>query len=166
MSDKKNIRRVVHHRNGRSIGASWAFRAVPAKGLDVIATDMAPDAEPTSFRTLTGASSNPPGRRSSWLGPPRAPRLTITRLHLHARTCPAALLGARRLGAGKTDPNASTFKKKPIGSIRDLVASRLIIASPLIGPDHERDPIRWPPCIPIACVIGSSLQSAHLGPRV
>jgi len=107
----KNIRRGRHHRNRRhrrELGV-----AVPAKGLDVIATDIAPDAE-----TSCGASSKPlAGARRLGSAPGASQsRLTFT------PDMPAALRGADFVQ--ENGPERIDFKKKLYRQLDELFAGR------------------------------------------
>ena len=105
MSNNKPIRRVAIIGTG-VIGASWTALFL-AKGLEVIATDIAPDAESVAETLREGGLA---GARATGS---RARRITITS-HLHGgssrRPCKT------RTSSRRTDPSGSTSRRSCIGS--------------------------------------------------
>jgi 3-hydroxyacyl-CoA dehydrogenase len=152
MSDK-NIRRVVIIGTG-VIGASWASLFL-AKGLDVIATDIAPDAE-TSLRRFV---------KAAW---PALERLGLAPGALQSRLTftpdmPAALRGADFVQ--ENGPERIDFKKKLYRQLDELLPADVIIASSSSGltmseiqSDCRLHPER--------CVIGHPFNPPHLVPLV
>ena len=152
MSDK-NIRRVVIIGTG-VIGASWASLFL-AKGLDVIATDIAPDAE-TSLRRFVKAAW--PALERLGLAPGASQsRLTFT------PDMPAALRDADFVQ--ENGPERIDFKKKLYRQLDELLPADVIIASSSSGltmseiqSDCRLHPER--------CVIGHPFNPPHLVPLV
>jgi 3-hydroxyacyl-CoA dehydrogenase len=152
MSDK-NIRRVAIIGTG-VIGASWASLFL-AKGLDVIATDIAPDAE-TSLRRFVKAAW--PALERLGLAPGASQsRLTFT------PDMPAALRGADFVQ--ENGPERIDFKKKLYRQLDELLPADVIIASSSSGltmseiqSDCRLHPER--------CVIGHPFNPPHLVPLV
>jgi 3-hydroxyacyl-CoA dehydrogenase len=152
MSDK-NIRRVVIIGTG-VIGASWASLFL-AKGLDVVATDIAPDAE-TSLRRFVKAAW--PALERLGLAPGASQsRLTFT------PDLPAALRGADFVQ--ENGPERIDFKKKLYRQLDELLPAEVIIASSSSGltmseiqSDCRLHPER--------CVIGHPFNPPHLVPLV
>jgi hypothetical protein len=144
MSNNKPIRRVAIIGTG-VIGASWTALFL-AKGLDVIATDIAPDAE-TSLRRFVKAA----WRRSSEF----APGVTI-KSHVYADPCRLVERGFRQ----EKLPERIDFKKGCIGN-DELLAADVIIASSSSG-HHER--IQSACDLPRALSHRPSVQSPHLVP--
>jgi 3-hydroxyacyl-CoA dehydrogenase len=152
MSDQ-NIRRVVIIGTG-VIGASWASLFL-AKGLDVIATDIAPDAE-TSLRRFVKAAW--PALERLGLAPGASQsRLTFT------PDMPAALRDADFVQ--ENGPERIDFKKKLYRQLDELLPADVIIASSSSGltmseiqSDCRLHPER--------CVIGHPFNPPHLVPLV
>jgi 3-hydroxyacyl-CoA dehydrogenase len=152
MSDK-NIRRVVIIGTG-VIGASWASLFL-AKGLDVIATDIAPDAEASLRRFVKAAW---PALERLGLAPGASQsRLTFT------PDMPAALRGADFVQ--ENGPERIDFKKKLYRQLDELLPADVIIASSSSGltmseiqSDCRLHPER--------CVIGHPFNPPHLVPLV
>jgi 3-hydroxyacyl-CoA dehydrogenase len=152
MSDK-NIRRVVIIGTG-VIGASWASLFL-AKGLDVVATDIAPDAE-TSLRRFVKAAW--PALERLGLAPGASQsRLTFT------PDMPAALRDADFVQ--ENGPERIDFKKKLYRQLDELLPADVIIASSSSGltmseiqSDCRLHPER--------CVIGHPFNPPHLVPLV
>jgi 3-hydroxyacyl-CoA dehydrogenase len=152
MSDK-NIRRVVIIGTG-VIGASWASLFL-AKGLDVIATDIAPDAE-TSLRRFV-KEAWPALERLGLAAGASQSRLTFT------PDLPAALRGADFVQ--ENGPERIDFKKKLYRQLDELLPADVIIASSSSGltmseiqSDCRSHPER--------CVIGHPFNPPHLVPLV
>ena len=152
MSDK-NIRRVVIIGTG-VIGASWASLFL-AKGLDVVATDIAPDAE-TALRRFVKAAW--PALERLGLAPGASQsRLTFT------PDLPTALRSADFVQ--ENGPERIDFKKKLYRQLDELLPADVIIASSSSGltmseiqSDCRLHPER--------CVIGHPFNPPHLVPLV
>jgi 3-hydroxyacyl-CoA dehydrogenase len=152
MSDQ-NIRRVAIIGTG-VIGASWASLFL-AKGLDVVATDVAPDAE-TSLRRFVKAAW--PALERLGLAPGASQsRLTFT------PDMPTALRGADFVQ--ENGPERIDFKKKLYRQLDELLPADVIIASSSSGltmseiqSDCRLHPER--------CVIGHPFNPPHLVPLV
>jgi 3-hydroxyacyl-CoA dehydrogenase len=152
MSDK-NIRRVAIIGTG-VIGASWASLFL-AKGLDVVATDVAPDAE-TSLRRFVKAAW--PALERLGLAPGASQsRLTFT------PDLPTALRDADFVQ--ENGPERIDFKKKLYRQLDELLPADVIIASSSSGltmseiqSDCRLHPER--------CVIGHPFNPPHLVPLV
>src|SRR6202162_5602500 len=117
MSDNKPIRRIAIIGTG-VIGASWAALFL-AKGLDVVATDVAPDAE-TSLRRFV---------KAAWPALERlgfAPGASQSRLTFVA-DLPTAVTGADLIQ--ENGPERIDFKKKLYGQLDELLPPDVIIAS-------------------------------------
>ena len=105
MSNNKPIRRVAIIGTG-VIGASWTALFL-AKGLDVIATDIAPDAEMSLRRFVKAAW---PALERLGLAPGASQsHLTFTARHGGSCTEP-------RTSSRKTGPSGSTSRRSCIGS--------------------------------------------------
>src|SRR3954463_1217101 len=153
MSNIKPIRRIVIIGTG-VIGASWTALFL-AKGLDVIATDIAPDAE-TSLRRFVKAAW--PALERLGLAPGASQsRLTFT------ADLPAAVGAADFVQ--ENGPERIDFKKKLYRQLDDLLPAEVIIASSSSGltmseiqSDCRLHPER--------CVIGHPFNPPHLVPLV
>ncbi len=152
MSDK-NIRRVVIIGTG-VIGASWASLFL-AKGLDVVATDIAPDAE-TALRRFVKAAWPALERLGLSAGASQS-RLTFT------PDLPTALRSADFVQ--ENGPERIDFKKKLYRQLDELLPADVIIASSSSGltmseiqSDCRLHPER--------CVIGHPFNPPHLVPLV
>src|SRR6476661_1164140 len=153
MSNNKPIRRVAIIGTG-VIGASWTALFL-AKGLDVIATDIAPDAE-TSLRRFVKAAW--PALERMGLAPGASQsRLTFT------ADMPAAVRSADFVQ--ENGPERIDFKKKLYRQLDELLPADVIIASSSSGLTMseiqsacERHPDR--------CVIGHPFNPPHLVPLV
>src|SRR3954468_4382990 len=153
MSTNKPIRRIAIIGTG-VIGASWSAQFL-AKGLDVIATDVAPDAE-TSLRRFVKAAW--PALERLGLAPGASQsRLTFT------ADLPAAV-GAADL-VQENGPERIDFKKKLYRQLDELLPADVIIASSSSGltmseiqSDCRLHPER--------CVIGHPFNPPHLIPLV
>src|SRR6266446_9060755 len=153
MSDNKPIRRVVIIGTG-VIGASWASLFL-AKGLDVVATDIAPDAE-TALRRFVKAAWPALERLGLAAGASQS-RLSFT------PDLPAALRGADFVQ--ENGPERIDFKKKLYRQLDELLPADVIIASSSSGltmseiqSDCRLHPER--------CVIGHPFNPPHLVPLV
>src|SRR5271169_112192 len=121
MSDNKPIRRIAIIGTG-VIGASWSTLFL-AKGLEVVATDVAPDAE-TSLRRFVKAAW--PALERLGLAPGASQsRLTCT------PDLPTAVAGADLIQ--ENGPERIDFKKKLYGQLDQLLPPDVIIASSSSG---------------------------------
>ena len=153
MSDNKPIRRIAIIGTG-VIGASWASLFL-AKGLEVVATDIAPDAE-TSLRRFV---------KAAWPALERlglAPGASQSNLSFTA-DLPAAIRGADFIQ--ENGPERIDFKKKLYRQLDELLPAEVIIASSSSGltmseiqSDCRLHPER--------CVIGHPFNPPHLVPLV
>ena len=153
MSSNKPIHKVAIIGTG-VIGASWAAQFL-AKGLDVVATDVAPDAE-TSLRRFV---------KAAWPALERlglAPGASQSRLTFSA-DLPTAVAGADLVQ--ENGPERIDFKKKLYRQLDELLPSDVIIASSSSGltmseiqSDCRLHPER--------CVIGHPFNPPHLIPLV
>ena len=153
MSNNKPIRRVAIIGTG-VIGASWTALFL-AKGLEVIATDIAPDAETLAETLREGGVA-----RARAIGS-RARRIAITS-HVHSRRA-----GSRRTAdfVQENGPERIDFKKKLYRQLDELLPADVIIASSSSGltmseiqSDCRLHPER--------CVIGHPFNPPHLVPLV
>src|SRR5438270_4988195 len=153
MSNNKPIRRVAIIGTG-VIGASWAALFL-AKGLEVIATDIAPDAE-TSLRRFV---------KAAW---PALERLGLapgaSQSHLtFAHDMPAAVKSADFVQ--ENGPERIDFKQKLYRQLDELLSADVIIASSSSG--LTMSPIQSDcPLHPERCVIGHPFNPPHLVPLV
>src|ERR1700704_5052780 len=153
MSNNRPIRRVAIIGTG-VIGASWAAQFL-AKGLDVIATDIAPDAE-TSLRRFVKAAW--PALERLGLAPGASQsRLTFT------KNLPAALKAADYVQ--ENGPERIDFKKKLYQQLDELLPADVIIASSSSGltMSEIQSACRQHP---ERCVIGHPFNPPHLVPLV
>jgi 3-hydroxyacyl-CoA dehydrogenase len=150
---KKPIRRVAIIGTG-VIGASWTALFL-AKGLDVIATDVAPDAEASLRRFV----------KAAWPALERlglAPGASQSRLEFTA-DLPAAI-GAADL-VQENGPERLDFKKKLYRQLDDLLPADVIIASSSSGLTMSEIQSDCP-SHPERCVIGHPFNPPHLVPLV
>ena len=153
MSNNKPIQKIAIIGTG-VIGASWAAQFL-AKGLDVVATDVAPEAE-TSLRRFVKAAW--PALERLGLAPGASQsRLTFT------ADLPTALAGADLVQ--ENGPERIDFKKKLYRQLDELLPADVIIASSSSGltmseiqSDCSLHPER--------CVIGHPFNPPHLIPLV
>jgi 3-hydroxyacyl-CoA dehydrogenase len=153
MSNNKPIRRIAIIGTG-VIGASWTSLFL-AKGLQVIATDIAPDAEASLRRFVKAAW---PALERLGLAPGASQsRLTFT------ADMPAAVRSADFIQ--ENGPERIDFKKKLYRQLDELLPADVIIASSSSGLTMseiqsacERHPDR--------CVIGHPFNPPHLVPLV
>ena len=153
MSNNKPIRRVAIIGTG-VIGASWAAQFL-AKGLDVIATDIAPDAE-TSLRRFVKAAW--PALERLGLAPGASQsRLTFT------ADLPTAVRAADFVQ--ENGPERIDFKQKLYRQLDELLAADVIIASSSSGltMSEIQSACRLHP---ERCVIGHPFNPPHLVPLV
>jgi 3-hydroxyacyl-CoA dehydrogenase len=153
MSNSKPIRRVAIIGTG-VIGASWTALFL-AKGLDVIATDIAPDAE-TSLRRFV---------KAAW---PALERLGLAAGASHSRlTFTADLPSAVRAAdfVQENGPERIDFKQKLYRQLDELLAADVIIASSSSGltTSEIQSACRLHP---ERCVIGHPFNPPHLVPLV
>src|SRR5271156_1442560 len=153
MSNNKPIRRVAIIGTG-VIGASWTALFL-AKGLDVIATDIAPDAE-TALRRYV---------KAAW---PALERLGLapgaSQSHLaFTPDMPAAVKSADLVQ--ENGPERIDFKKKLYRQLDELLAADVIIASSSSGLTMSEIQSDCP-LHPERCVIGHPFNPPHLVPLV
>jgi 3-hydroxyacyl-CoA dehydrogenase len=153
MSNNKPIRRIAIIGTG-VIGASWSALFL-AKGLDVVATDVAPNAE-ASLRGFVKAAW--PALQRLGLAPGAAQsRLTFT------ADLPAAVQAADFVQ--ENGPERIDFKKKLYRQLDELLPADVIIASSSSGltmSEIQSDA----PSHPERCVIGHPFNPPHLVPLV
>src|SRR6267154_4625482 len=152
MSDK-NIRRVVIIGTG-VIGASWASLFL-AKGLDVIATDIAPDAE-TALRRFVKAAWPALERLGLAAGASQS-HLTFT------GDLPEAIRGVDFVQ--ENGPERIDFKKKLYRQLDELLPAEVIVASSSSGLTMSEIQSDCP-LHPERCVIGHPFNPPHLVPLV
>ncbi len=153
MSTNKPIRRVAIIGTG-VIGASWTALFL-AKGLDVVATDVAPDAE-TSLRNFVKAAW--PALERLGLAPGASQsRLTFT------ADMPTAVRGADLVQ--ENGPERIDFKKKLYRQLDELLPPDVIIASSSSGLTMSEIQSDCP-SHPERCVIGHPFNPPHLVPLV
>ncbi len=153
MSDNKPIRRIAIIGTG-VIGASWTALFL-AKGLEVVATDVAPDAE-TSLRRFVKAAW--PALQRLGLAPGASQtRLTFT------KDLPAAVRSADLVQ--ENGPERIDFKKKLYQQLDELLPVDVIIASSSSGltMSEIQSACR---SHPERCVIGHPFNPPHLVPLV
>src|ERR1700742_2786276 len=153
MSNNKPVRQVAIIGTG-VIGASWAALFL-AKGLDVVATDVAPGAE-ASLRKFVDAA---------WPALERlglAPGASQTRLRFTA-DLPEAVRGGDLVQ--ENGPERIDFKKKLYGQLDELLPSDVIIASSssVLTMSEIQSGC---PFHPERCVIAHPFNPPHLGPLV
>jgi carnitine 3-dehydrogenase len=153
MSDSKPIRRIAIIGTG-VIGASWTALFL-AKGLEVVATDVAPDAE-TSLKRFVKAAW-PALQRLGLAAGASQTRLTFT------KDLPAAVLSADFVQ--ENGPERIDFKKKLYQQLDELVSADVIIASSSSGltMSEIQSACR---SHPERCVIGHPFNPPHLVPLV
>ena len=153
MSTTKPIRRVTIIGTG-VIGASWAALFL-AKGLDVVATDIAPNAERELNRFVENAW---PALRRLGLSPDASQaNLTFT------ADLPAAVRGADLVQ--ENGPERIDFKRKLYSQLDELLPAETIIASSSSGLTMSEIQTG---CAshPERCVIGHPFNPPHLMPLV
>jgi 3-hydroxyacyl-CoA dehydrogenase len=153
MSDEKPIRRIAIIGTG-VIGASWTALFL-AKGLEVIATDIAPDAEATLRRFV----------KAAW---PALERLGLapgaSQSHLaFTPDMPAAVKSADFVQ--ENGPERIDFKKKLYRQLDELLAADVIVASSSSGLTMSEIQSDCP-LHPERCVIGHPFNPPHLVPLV
>jgi 3-hydroxyacyl-CoA dehydrogenase len=153
MSNNKPIRRIAIIGTG-VIGASWTALFL-AKGLEVVATDVAPDAE-TSLRRFVKAAW--PALERLGLAPGASQsRLTFT------RDLPTAVAGADLIQ--ENGPERIDFKKKLYGQLDELLPPDVIIASSSSGLTMSEIQ-SGAASHPERCVIAHPFNPPHLIPLV
>src|SRR2546429_4978079 len=153
MSNNKPIRRVAIIGTG-VIGASWAALFL-AKGLDVVATDVAPNAEASLKRFVDGA----------W---PALDRLGLTPGASPLRLAFTADLSEAVKGADlvqENGPERIEFKRKLYGQLDELLPADVIIASSSSGLTMSEIQLGCR-SHPERCVIGHPFNPPHLVPLV
>ena len=153
MAANKPIRRVAIIGTG-VIGASWAALFL-AKGLDVVATDIAPDAEVKLRRFVDAAW---PALKALGL----SPGASQSRLSFNA-DLPTAVTGADLVQ--ENGPERADFKKKLYGQLDELLPPDVIIASSSSGLTMSEIQSGCP-SHPERCVIGHPFNPPHLVPLV
>ena len=153
MSTNKPIRRVAIIGTG-VIGASWTALFL-AKGLDVVATDVAPNAEVTLKRFVEAAW--PALKRLGLAADASQSRLTFT------ADLPTAVKGAGLVQ--ENGPERIDFKKKLYGQLDELLPPDVIIASSSSGltMSEIQSGCR---SHPERCVIAHPFNPPHLVPLV
>jgi len=153
MDSKKPISQVAIIGTG-VIGASWAALFL-AKGLDVTATDVAPDAEVSLKRFIEGA----------W---PALERLGLANGASPMRLLFTANLAEAVKGADlvqENGPERIDFKKKLYGQLDQLLPADVIIASSSSGLTMSEIQSACP-LHPERCVIAHPFNPPHLVPLV
>ena len=153
MSDNKPIQKVAIIGTG-VIGASWAAQFL-AKGLDVVATDVAPDAE-TSLRRFV---------KAAWPALERlglAPGASQSRLAF-SPDLPTAVTGADLVQ--ENGPERLDFKQMLYKQLDELLPPDVIIASSSSGIKMS-DIQSGAGSHPERCVIGHPFNPPHLIPLV
>jgi 3-hydroxyacyl-CoA dehydrogenase len=153
MSNNKSIRRVAIIGTG-VIGASWAALFL-AKGLDVVATDIAPDAE-TSLRRFVKAAW--PALERLGLAP-GASQSHLTFTH----DMSAAVKSADFVQ--ENGPERIDFKQKLYRQLDELLSADVIIASSSSGLTMSEIQAACQ-LHPERCVIGHPFNPPHLVPLV
>src|SRR4030088_1687881 len=153
MNGTKPIRRIAIIGTG-VIGASWSSLFL-AKGLQVVATDPAPNAEAalrkfveTAWPALKRLGLSPGASQSN---------LTFT------RDLPKALAGVDLVQ--ETGPERIDFKQKLYGQLDELLPPEVIIASSSSGLTMSEIQ-KGAPSHPERCVIGHPFNPPHLIPLV
>jgi 3-hydroxyacyl-CoA dehydrogenase len=136
------------------IGASWAALFL-AKGFDVVATDIAPNAESSLKRFVDAAW---PALERLGLAPGASPRRLVFTANL-----PEALKGADLVQ--ENGPERIDFKKKLYGQLDELLPPDVIIASSSSGLTMSEIQLG---CAshPERCVIAHPFNPPHLIPLV
>ncbi len=153
MSTVKPIRRVTIIGTG-VIGASWAALYL-AKGLEVVATDIAPNAEAALKRFVDAAW---PALKRLGL----APGASQSKLSFTPKI-EAAVVGADLVQ--ENGPERIDFKKKLYGQLDDLLPADVIIASSSSGLTMSEIQSACK-SHPERCVIGHPFNPPHLVPLV
>src|SRR5262249_18662870 len=151
MTNTKPIRRIAIIGTG-VIGASWTSLFL-AKGLQVVATDIAPNAE-AALRKFV---------ETAW---PALKRLGLSKGASQSNLKFTADLAQAVAGADlvqENGPERIDFKQKLYGQLDELLPPDVVIASSLVGAQDERHPGRR--SLPSGALRHrSSVQSAALDP--
>src|SRR5882762_8710090 len=153
MSTTKPIRRVTIIGTG-VIGASWAALYL-AKGLEVVATDIAPNAEAALKRFVDAAW---PALKRLGL----APGASLSKLSFTPKI-EGAVVGADLVQ--ENGPERLDFKQKLYGQLDDLLPPEVIIASSSSGLTMSEIQLGCR-SHPERCVIGHPFNPPHLVPLV
>jgi 3-hydroxyacyl-CoA dehydrogenase len=153
MSTAKPIRRVAIIGTG-VIGASWAALFL-AKGLEVVATDIAPNAEAALKRFVDAAW--PALKRLGLAAGASLSKLSFT------PKIEAAVVGADLVQ--ENGPERLDFKQKLYGQLDDLLPPEVIIASSSSGLTMSEIQLGCR-SHPERCVIGHPFNPPHLVPLV
>src|ERR1700751_3297829 len=153
MSDKERIRRVAIIGTG-VIGASWTALFL-AKGLQVVATDIAPNAEVALRRFVEAAW---PALKRLGLAPDASQSNLKFTPALTEAVASADLIQ-------ENGPERIDFKKKLYGQLDDLLPAEVIIASSSSGLTMSEIQSGCP-SHPERCVIGHPFNPPHLVPLV
>lgn len=153
MSDIKSIRQVAVIGTG-VIGASWTALFL-AKGLDVVATDVAPNAEAALRRFVDTAW---PALERLGLVPGASPLRLVFTADLAEAVKSADLVQ-------ENGPERLDFKQKLYGQLDELLPSHVIIASSSSGLPMSQIQL-GAPAHPERCVIGHPFNPPHLMPLV
>jgi 3-hydroxyacyl-CoA dehydrogenase len=153
MSDKERIRRVAIIGTG-VIGASWTALFL-AKGLQVVATDIAPNAEATLRRFVEVAW---PALKRLGLAPDASQSNLKFTPALTEAVASADLVQ-------ENGPERIDFKKKLYGQLDDLLPPEVIIASSSSGLTMSEIQSGCP-SHPERCVIAHPFNPPHLVPLV
>jgi 3-hydroxyacyl-CoA dehydrogenase len=153
MSDKERIRRVAIIGTG-VIGASWTALFL-AKGLQVVATDIAPNAEAALRRFVEAAW---PALKRLGLAP------DASQSNLKFTPALAEAVASADL-VQENGPERLDFKKKLYGQLDDLLPPEIIIASSSSGLTMSEIQ-SGAPSHPERCVIAHPFNPPHLVPLV
>jgi 3-hydroxyacyl-CoA dehydrogenase len=153
MSDKERIRRVAIIGTG-VIGASWTALFL-AKGLQVVATDIAPNAEAALRRFVEAAW---PALKRLGLAP------DASQSNLKFTPALAEAVASADL-VQENGPERIDFKKKLYGQLDDLLPPEIIIASSSSGLTMSEIQ-SGAPSHPERCVIAHPFNPPHLVPLV
>ena len=154
MTDTKPIRRIAIIGTG-VIGASWTALFL-AKGLQVVATDVAPNAEAALRKFVETA-----GRRSSdWALSPGASQANLT-FTADAR----ASASTESISSRKTGPSGSISSRSSMAQLDELLPPDVIIASSSSGLTMSEIQ-KGAASHPERCVIGHPFNPPHLIPLV
>jgi 3-hydroxyacyl-CoA dehydrogenase len=153
MSDKERIRRVAIIGTG-VIGASWTALFL-AKGLQVVATDIAPNAEVALRRFVEAAW---PALKRLGLAPDASQSNLKFTPALTEAVASADLIQ-------ENGPERIDFKKKLYGQLDDLLPAEVIIASSSSGLTMSEIQSGCP-SHPERCVIAHPFNPPHLVPLV
>jgi 3-hydroxyacyl-CoA dehydrogenase len=153
MSTTKPVRRVTIIGTG-VIGASWAALYL-AKGMEVVATDIAPNAE-TALKRFVDAAW--PALKRLGL----APDASLSKLSFTPKI-EAAVVGADLVQ--ENGPERLDFKQKLYGQLDDLLPPEVIIASSSSGLTMSEIQLGCR-SHPERCVIGHPFNPPHLVPLV